>query len=254
MDRIRCRLTYANVAATIAVFVALGGSATAAVLITGKNVKDGSLSGQDIKNNSVASVDVKDGDLLGKDFKAGQLPAGAQGPKGDQGLKGDKGDPGLTGDKGAKGDKGDRGPAGDGGTVRTVAGVEFAAGTSAVGVAGGGTCARLTGGSPATLYAPVDLPVGAVVTAVDWYFIDGTAGTVTGSLHLNNLDSASVDGYPTVASEGSNGLLQTVTWTPASPADPITDNQRVVLHAAFDEASVDLQVCGARVHFTPPSV
>jgi hypothetical protein len=244
------------VVATIALFVALGGGATAAVLITGKNVKDGSLTGRDIKNNSVASVDVKDGDLLSKDFKAGQLPAGAQGPKGDQGLKGDKGDkgdPGLTGDKGDKGDKGDRGPAGDGGTVRTVAGVEFRAVTSAVGVAGGPACVRLTSGSPATLYAPVDIPVGAVLTAVDWYFIDGTAGTVTGSLHTNNLDSASVDGFPSAASAGSSGLLQTVTWTSDSPEDPITDNQRVVLHAGFDEASVDLQVCGARVHFTPPS-
>ena len=35
------RLTYSNVMATIAVFIALGGSSYAAVKITGKNVKDG---------------------------------------------------------------------------------------------------------------------------------------------------------------------------------------------------------------------
>src|SRR4051794_7950865 len=157
----RSRLTYANVVATIALFIALGGGATAAVLITGKSVKDGSLTGRDIKNNSVASVDVKDGDLLAKDFKAAQLPAGTQGPKGDQGSKGDKGDPGLNGskgDQGLPGNKGDRGPAGDVGTVRTVAAVEFQPSTSTVGVAGGGACVRITTTAPATLYAPVDVP------------------------------------------------------------------------------------------------
>src|SRR3954454_23371141 len=41
--------------ATFAVFIALAGSATAAVLITGKNVKDGTLTGKDIKNSSVGS-------------------------------------------------------------------------------------------------------------------------------------------------------------------------------------------------------
>jgi hypothetical protein len=66
----------------LALFVALGGSATAALLVTGKNVKDGSLTGADIKNNSVASADVKDGALLAKDFKRGQLPAPAQGVPG----------------------------------------------------------------------------------------------------------------------------------------------------------------------------
>jgi hypothetical protein len=80
--RIRQRLSYANVVATLALFVALGGSATAALVITGKNVKNGSLTGSDLKNGSVGSVDVKDNTLLAKDFKAGQIPAGPQGPPG----------------------------------------------------------------------------------------------------------------------------------------------------------------------------
>src|SRR4051794_19771168 len=83
MSRLRSRLTYANVMATVAVFIALGGSATAAVLITGKNVKDGTLTGKDIKNSSIGSVDVKDGTLLPKDFRGARLPAG---PKGDTGT------------------------------------------------------------------------------------------------------------------------------------------------------------------------
>jgi len=115
MSRFRSRLTFANVVSVLALFVALGGSATAAVLITGKNVKDGTLTGKDIKNNSVGSVDVKDGDLLTKDFKPGQLVAGApgatgpqgpQGPQGPKGDKGDKGDPGTPGTDGTNGTNG----------------------------------------------------------------------------------------------------------------------------------------------------
>jgi hypothetical protein len=83
-------LTYANVMATIAVFVALGGSSYAAIKVTGKNVADSSLTGKDIRNNSVTGKDVKglksgdvaDRSLLAKDFKPGQLPAGQKGDPG----------------------------------------------------------------------------------------------------------------------------------------------------------------------------
>lgn len=91
MPRLRARITYANVMATIAVFVAIGGSAAAALVITGKNVKNGSLSGIDIKNGSLKSVDIKNGGLRPEDFPAGRLP---KGPKGDPGPPGDPGAPG----------------------------------------------------------------------------------------------------------------------------------------------------------------
>jgi hypothetical protein len=94
--KLRSRLSYANVVATFALFVALGGSSYAALTVTGKNVKNSSLTGADIKNNSVTGKDVKgirsgdvtDRSLLAKDFRAGQLPTG---PKGDKGDKGDRG-------------------------------------------------------------------------------------------------------------------------------------------------------------------
>jgi hypothetical protein len=122
MSRIRTRVSYANVVATLALFVALGGSATAALLITGKQVKNGSLTGVDVKNSSltggdvkndsIGNIDIKDGDLLASDFKPGQLPAGAQGPQGEPGAKGDPGAQGIQGPKGDKGDKGDTGASG----------------------------------------------------------------------------------------------------------------------------------------------
>ena len=108
LTKLRSRLTYANVMATIAVFLALGGSAYAALRITGANVVNGSLTGLDIKDNSMSGKDVKgiqsadivDGSLLAQDFKAGQLPEGPQGPQGLQGVAGTNGKDGNPGSPG----------------------------------------------------------------------------------------------------------------------------------------------------------
>jgi hypothetical protein len=98
------RLTYANVMATVAVFIALGGSSYAAVTITGKQVVDSSLRGRDIRNSSLTSADIKNRSLRALDFGPGQLPAGAAGPQGPQGPKGDNGDPGVPGSARAYGE------------------------------------------------------------------------------------------------------------------------------------------------------
>ena len=76
--------------ALLALFVALGGTATAAIMITGKNVK----------NSSLTSADVKDGSLLLKDFKAKER-AKLKGAPGQNGSPGTAGAPGATGDRGA---------------------------------------------------------------------------------------------------------------------------------------------------------
>ena len=59
----RFRLSYANVIASIALFIALcGGTATAAKLvITGKNIKDNTVTSKDIKNYSLQAKDLKKG-------------------------------------------------------------------------------------------------------------------------------------------------------------------------------------------------
>ncbi len=105
--RLAGSMTYANVMATLAVFVALGGTGYAAVVITGKQVKNNSLTGADVKNGSLATADVHDFSLLRKDFKRGQVPTGPRGP---QGLTGPGG--GATGPAGSKGDPGPAGPTG----------------------------------------------------------------------------------------------------------------------------------------------
>ena len=47
------RLSYANVTSTVCLFLALGGSAYATTAITGKDVKNGSLSSADVKDHSL---------------------------------------------------------------------------------------------------------------------------------------------------------------------------------------------------------
>jgi Collagen triple helix repeat (20 copies) len=101
-----------NGIAFLALFVALGGSSfAAATVITGKNVKNSSLSGADVRNSSLTGTDVKDKSLSPRDFNGSVT--GAQGATGAQGPKGDTGAHGATGPQGPKGDTGAQGPKGD---------------------------------------------------------------------------------------------------------------------------------------------
>ena len=61
--------------ALLALFTALSASAYAATVITGKNVRNGSLTGADIQSKSIAGTDIKDGALAARDIKAGSLTA-----------------------------------------------------------------------------------------------------------------------------------------------------------------------------------
>ena len=63
MGPIRSRLTYANVMSTVAVFVALGGSSYAALTITGRDVKNSSLTYRDLKRNTLGGSRVKESRL-----------------------------------------------------------------------------------------------------------------------------------------------------------------------------------------------
>src|SRR5262245_55001904 len=80
LSKVRSRLSYANVMASVAAFIALGGTSYA--------VATGSIDSREIKNNTVRSKDVRNQSLLAKDFAPGQLQAG---PKGDQGAPGTPG-------------------------------------------------------------------------------------------------------------------------------------------------------------------
>jgi hypothetical protein len=107
---LRSKLTYANVMASLALFVALGGLSWAAVTLPANSVGK-----RQLKRDAVTSEKVANGGLKAVDFAAGQLPTGRQGPAGPTGpagLAGEKGDRGELGPAGPKGEKGDRGELG----------------------------------------------------------------------------------------------------------------------------------------------
>jgi hypothetical protein len=91
------------VVAYLALFVALGGSSYAAIKVTGRDVKDNSLSGRDVRNNSLTGRDVKrltsrdvaNGRLLAEDFAAGQLPPDFRGAAAGGALAGSYPNPSL---------------------------------------------------------------------------------------------------------------------------------------------------------------
>jgi hypothetical protein len=95
---VRQRLTYANVMATIAVFLALGGTTYAAARIGTSQIRNGAVTNPKLAGGAVTSAKVKDRSLLAKDFRFGQLPRGPRGPQGIAGPRGPQGPAGaLTG-------------------------------------------------------------------------------------------------------------------------------------------------------------
>lgn len=110
------RLTYANVMASVAVFIAIGGGAYAAGLaknsIKSRHIKNSAVKTVDLAPSSVTSAKVADGSLLGKDFAAGALPRGERGsagPTGPTGPTGPIGPAGAAGRDGANGVNGNDG-------------------------------------------------------------------------------------------------------------------------------------------------
>jgi hypothetical protein len=67
------KLTYANVTATLALVLALGGGAYAAATIDSGDVVDDSLRSRDIKDATLAGRDIHDGAVGGSDVRDGSL-------------------------------------------------------------------------------------------------------------------------------------------------------------------------------------
>ena len=93
LARLRSKLTYANVIASLALFVALGGVSWAAVTLPANSVGK-----RELKRNAVTGQKVANGSLKGADFAAGQLPTGRRGPAGPAGPAGPVGERGDRGE------------------------------------------------------------------------------------------------------------------------------------------------------------
>jgi hypothetical protein len=84
---VRKHLSPGAILGTIAIVLAMTGSAVAASKITGAQIKDGTVTGKDIKNDSVTLSDLSAGtvnNLAGEQGPAG--PAGPTGPAGPAGV------------------------------------------------------------------------------------------------------------------------------------------------------------------------
>jgi hypothetical protein len=117
MSGLRKHLTYANVCASVALFIALGGTGYAAIALPRNSVgsrelRPDSVGASELRQDAVNSANVRDGSLglrdlsgaartslAGDEGAAGppgpQGPAGAQGGKGEQGPRGEQGLPGV---------------------------------------------------------------------------------------------------------------------------------------------------------------
>lgn len=71
--RLRRRLSYANVTATLALFLALGGTSYAVLSVGSRDVVDNSLRSKDIRNNSLRSKDLMDRSVRGRDLRRSSI-------------------------------------------------------------------------------------------------------------------------------------------------------------------------------------
>src|SRR5215213_5585355 len=73
MSSLQKHLSYSNVAATAALFIALGGTSYAVISVDSHDVVNNSLRSKDLRNNSVRSRDIRDRTLRARDVRRNAL-------------------------------------------------------------------------------------------------------------------------------------------------------------------------------------
>jgi hypothetical protein len=158
---LRRHLTYANVVASLALFLALGGAAFAATQLPRNSVGTGQLKPEAVTAGKIAKK-------TRQQLQGARGPAGAQGPQGKTGAKG------AAGAKGATGATGGKGAAGTDGTGPAL---EVFASSKPLGAASGSIAAE---NLPAGFYA---ISANAVIESATASVITCTlngSGTATG--------------------------------------------------------------------------
>jgi hypothetical protein len=87
LEKLRQRLTYANVTATLALFIALGGSSYAALRVGSREISDNSIRSRDVRNHSLTRHDLARNTLDGSvihESKLGRVPRAASAANADR--------------------------------------------------------------------------------------------------------------------------------------------------------------------------
>lgn len=94
-SRLRSKLNYANVTASLALFIALGGTGYAATQLPrnsvgAKQIRSNAVGASELRKNAVTSRDIRDGTISARDMTADarNAPAGPAGPPGPAGPAG----------------------------------------------------------------------------------------------------------------------------------------------------------------------
>ena len=216
----------------LALFIALGGTGYAAIVVTGKNVKDSSLTGRDIRNRSLTISDFA------------EAPTGPQGPAGPAGQNGSTGRPGPAGPAGqngtgTKGDTGDTGATGAKGDTGATGAAGAAGATGPAGPVGPGASAaaeRTTslsmtdGTSNEVLSAGIVAPAGTaalVITAdLNWFPMSSSGA----ALHCHiTVDGSQVGAYKDASTAAQSWHSQAL--TKRATAGPGTHSVALVCRA-----------------------
>jgi hypothetical protein len=216
-----------TIAACAITALAVGaGTATAAQLITGKQIKDGSVTSADIKNNSLTGRDIGNGSVgmseLSSQVRAALAKAGVSGKDGANGKDG------AGGKDGAKGDKGDAGAPGKDGT---------------------------NGGLPAG-FSVTNKSVGLTASGVDFgpYASGGDAG---GSLYYKGLNGRPLSDITNLAYTASYstsddkpiGVPYLRIFLNEGMADVIFDPTACAMASPVEDAPLTFDVTGGNVRY-----
>jgi hypothetical protein len=241
---LRQKLTYANVMATVAVFVALGGSSYAALRITGKNVpKDAltgadikNLTGKDVRNESLDTRDVKN--LLATDFRPGQLPSG--GPGG-QGAPGGQGQTGATGPQGPAGPQGDQG-------VQGLQGPQGPPGPSTAYYTNGAPGTTMTGNNTPAVVNVINVPAGKYAYFASVGLSNTGPATWTGACFVtDNAGSGQSTREWVLGAGGSDGAREVLALTTGGNGGSVKVSCQGTATDPMAQASFATQVTAVKV-------
>jgi Collagen triple helix repeat (20 copies) len=200
MNFLRQRLTYANVIASLALFLVLGGGAYAATQLPRNSVGTGQLKGEAVTAGKIAKK-------TRRQLQGARGPAGAQGPQGKTGAKG------ATGARGAIGAAGARGATGAAGADGTGPAFETFTSLRTIEPAGNAVVAENLGTGAYVISANVSVEAGGTPTTVTCALNGGGEAIASlepgksASLSLSQTRALGAAGAATVTCTASTGAV-----------------------------------------------